>query len=266
MRIFALVLSIVATPLAAHEFWIEPLSYQVAPDVNLEADIVNGEEFSGGKLAYLPQRFADFVLFAGDQAVRVTGRPGDTPALSQAPVAEGLNIAGYQANNATVDYESWEKFQRFVDHKDFGDVRSLHDARGISPDGFKEVYSRYAKTLIGVGNSEGADRRLGMRTEIVALTNPYTDDLADGMRVQVYYGNDVRADTQVELFEKASDGSVSIGLFRTDAEGIATLPVRAGYEYMVDAVVLREPSAELAERTGAVWETLWANLTFAVPE
>lgn len=266
MRRLALVLSLLCTPAAAHEFWIEPLAYQIETDVNLEANIVNGEEFAGAKLAYLPQRFVNFALFADDATARVEGRPGDMPALQQAPLAEGLNIAAYQANNATVDYAEWAKFQKFVDHKDFGDVRSQHEARGISVDGFKEVYSRHAKTLIGVGNSEGADRRVGLETEIVALTNPYTDDVSDGFRVQVYYRNDLRVDTQVEVFEKAANGTVAISLYRTNDQGIAVFPVRPGYRYMVDAVVLRAPSAALAERSGAVWETLWANLTFAVPQ
>lgn len=266
MRIFALVFSLIAAPVGAHEFWIEPLEYQVDVETTLEANIVNGEEFAGVKLSYLPQRFVNFVLFSGDDSARVDGRPGDIPALQQEPVSEGLNIAAYQAINATVDYENWEKFQKFVDHKDFGDVLSLHEARGLSLNGFKEVYSRHAKTLFGVGNSAGADRRVGLETEIVALDNPYTDDLSAGFSVQVYYRNDLRPDTQVEVFEKAPNGTVAIGLYRTNADGIATFPVRAGHRYMVDAVVLREPSAPLAERTGAAWETLWANLTFAVPE
>lgn len=266
MRILALILGLLASPLAAHEFWIEPLAYQVEADGTLEADIVNGEEFTGGKLAYLPQRFVNFLIFTQDEVTRVAGRPGDTPALNQTAPAEGLNIAGYQATNAIVTYEEWQKFQNFVDHKDFGDVLARHEARGLSPDGFKEIYSRYAKSLIGVGNSLGVDRRVGLETEIVALTNPYTDDMASGMQVQVFYRNDARADTQVEVFEKAANGAVEISLYRTNAEGIATFPVKAGYRYMVDAVVLREPTPELQEASGAVWETLWANLTFAVPE
>ncbi len=266
MRVLALIFSIFAAPAIAHEFWIEPTAYQVDADTNLEANIVNGEEFSGGKLPYLPQRFVNFVLFAGDESARVGGRPGDLPALQQAPVAEGLNIAAYQANNQTVDYENWEKFQRFVEHKDFGDVLSQHEARGLPLTNFTEVYSRHAKTLIGVGDSAGADRRVGLETEIVALTNPYTDDLTNGVSVQVYFRNDIRPNTQVEVFEKAPNRPVSIAFYRTNAEGIATFPVKPGYAYMVDAVVLRAPSDNLAERSGAVWETLWANLTFGVPQ
>lgn len=266
MRIFVLVFSLLASPVLAHEFWIEPESYQIDADGTLEAKIVNGQEFSGSGLAYLPQRFVNFLIFAGDEVARVDGRPGDMPALNQPAVAEGLNIVGYQARNAIVTYEDWEKFQKFVDHKDFGDVLGVHQERGISTDGFKEIYSRYSKSLVGVGNAEGADRRVGLETEIVALNNPYTDDLSQGMQVQVYYRSELRADTQVEVFEKAENGTVAIQLYRTNDEGIATFPVKPGFEYMVDAVVLRVPTAELQESSGAVWETLWANLTFGVPE
>ncbi len=106
----------------------------------------------------------------------------------------------------------------------------------------------------------------GFETEIVAVTNPYTDDLSNGFSVKLYYRQDTRPDTQVEVFRKASDGTVTIDLYRTDDQGIATFPVEPGLAYMVDAVVLREPSEELMASTNAVWETLWANLTFAVPE
>jgi len=35
---------------------------------------------------------------------------------------------------------------------------------------------------------------------------------------------------------------------------------------MADAVVLRRPDSDLAREKNALWESLWANLTFAVPE
>lgn len=267
MRIFALVLGLLASSAQAHEFWIEPLAYQVEADGRLEAHLVNGQEFAGTKIPYLPRAFANFLMFTdANTAARVTGRAGDLPALQQNPLGEGLNVVAYQARPSAITYEEWEKFQNFVDHKDFGDVLSRHQARGLQEEGFAESYSRYSKTLIGVGNSEGADTRMGLTTEFVALTNPYTDDLSDGMQVQLFYLNEPRPDVQVEVFEKAADLSVEIALYRTDENGIAAIPVKPGYSYMVDHVVLREPSAQMAETMGVVWETLWANMTFAVPQ
>lgn len=266
MRMLAFILALVASPVMAHEFWLEPLDYQVAPDGRLEADIVNGQQFTGVKLPYLPQRFVNFVIFAGDQSTRVSGRPGDRPALNQAPLAEGLNIAAYQAVNATVNYETLEKFESFVKHKDLGNAVAVHRERGLSEENFGELYSRYSKTLIGVGNGAGSDRRVGLETELVALTNPYTDDLSGGMRVQLFYRENVRANEQIEVFEKDAGGNVTVTTYRTDDQGIAAIPVKPGYRYMFDAVVLRIPSQTLQDTTGTVWETLWANLTFAVPQ
>ena len=265
MRKIAFIIGLMAAPAAAHEFWLEPLAYQVEADGNLTAHIVNGQDFKGVKLPFVPQRFTHFITFNGGNSQQVTSRIGDSPALDQAPLSEGLNIVAYQARNSDVSYETWEKFQKFLDHKDLGDQLANHEARGFPLENFKEVYSRYSKTLIGVGSAAGADKRVGLETEIVALTNPYIDDLSVGVRVQLFYRTDVRANEQIEVFEKNQDDVANIFLVRTDDQGIATVPVKSGYSYMLDAVVLRKPAVQLAADTGAAWETLWANLTFMAP-
>lgn len=232
----------------------------------LEAEIVNGQQFDGTELAYIPQRIASFNVFAADRMRPVDMRMGSAPALAVPVLAEGLNIVAYQSTVATVTYENWEKFASFAAHKDLGVALEDHQARGLPETGFVEAYFRFSKTLIGAGNAEGADRRIGLETEIVALDNPYADDLSGGVRVKLFYRAQVRADAQIEIFEKAADGTVTITTTRTDAEGIATIPVKPGLAYMLDAVLLRVPAPALATSTGAVWETLWANLTFAVPQ
>lgn len=271
MRILAIAAALaVALPVPsqvmAHEFWIEPLAYQVDSSDLIIGELTNGQEFAGSQFAYLPQRFERFTVAAGMRQGDVLNRLGARPALSIAPLSEGLNVISYQSTLSTMTYSEWAKFLKFSAHKDFADIEAIHDARGLPRTGFVEGYWRFAKTLVGAGNSIGSDFRSGLAIEFVALDNPYTDDLSNGLRVQLYYLDDLRGDAQVELFEKAPDGTVDITLHRTDANGIATLPVKAGFSYLVDAVVLREPSNELAAEAEIVWETLWAALTFGVPE
>lgn len=266
MRFAILALSLLSAPASAHELWIEPLAYEVPVEGRIEARLVNGETFQGIDVAYFPRRFQRFDLLSGEAAVPVAGRIGDRPALRADPLGEGLHVAVYQSVPATVTYATYEEFARFGAHKDFAGLRAAHEARALPESDFSEVYTRYSKALIGVGAAAGADRRSGLETEIVALDNPYTADLAGGMRVQVFDGAAVRADAQVELFARAPDGTVEVTLHRTDAQGVALLPVRPGHAYLVDAVVLRQPAAALAQETGAVWETLWAALTFRVPD
>lgn len=255
-----------ATPAMAHELWIEPVDFRPAADSKIAAHIVNGEKFKGFNLAYLPRNFKTFVTVSDGKAVPVEGRLGDSPALQLDQASEGLHIVVYQSTPDTVSYKHFDKFQSFADHKDFPDAREKHRERGLPEKNFREIYTRYSKSLIGVGGGAGEDSRTGLETELVALDNPYTDDLSDGMRIQLWYGDEVRTDAQVELFEKSENGKTGITLHRTDIHGIAVLPVKPGHQYMADAVVLREPSAVLAKENKAVWETLWANMTFQVPE
>ena len=45
-----------AAPVEAHEFWLEPLAYQVSSDGSLQAEIVNGQEFNSTSLQFVYNR------------------------------------------------------------------------------------------------------------------------------------------------------------------------------------------------------------------
>ena len=71
-----------------------------------------------------------------------------------------------------------------------------------------------------------------------------------------------RKNAKVTVFERDPEGTVTVFYLRTDADGEVSVPVKAGFDYLLDSVVLRgvEP-----ERQGdAVWESFWAALTFSV--
>lgn len=229
----------------------------------LVADLRVGENFKGNASSFVPQRFARFDLAMNGKVMPVEGRLGDRPALAVTAPGDGLVVVVHQTNDLTLTYREAEKFANFARHKDFAWAIQEHVTRGLPETGFQEVYSRYAKSLMSVGGGAGADSEVGLLTEIVALANPYTDDLSGGMPVKVLFDGEVRADTQVELFEKAPDGSVTVTLHRTDAQGQAVIPVQPGHEYLVDSVLLR--AVDPGKRNGAVWESLWASLTFMVP-
>lgn len=243
---------------AAHEFWIEAPVWQVAPGDALTASLRNGEEFKGSELAYIDSRAARFDLVQNGTTMPVSARLGDRPALNIEPAEPGLITVVYESSAATLVYREWAKFTAFAAHKDFADIAMRHDARGLPRNGFTERYTRYAKALLAVGTGSGSDAATGLETEFVALTNPYTDP--GPVEVQLLYQGAPRADAQVEVFERAPDGSVTITTdTRTDANGRASIAVKPGHAYLIDAVVLREGDAE------AAWETLWAALTFAAP-
>ncbi len=249
---------------AAHEFWIDPAVFAIASGGTIEAQLRVGEAYRGSTQAYLPRNFTRFDVVSGGVARPVEGRLGDIPALVMADMPDGLAIAVHETTGLDLTWPTWDRFVAFADHKDLGDVAAMQEARGLDRDGVREEYFRYAKSLIAVGDGAGADLRMGLRTEFVALANPYTDDLSAGFPVQLWLDDALRADEQVEVFERTPDGAVVITFARTDAEGVARLPVRPGHDYMIDAVVL-EPVDPFLD-TDPEWRTLWANMTFSVPE
>jgi uncharacterized GH25 family protein len=266
MRILALSLALFSGPLLAHEFWIQPQEYQIGPDQRLRGELMNGQYFEGSRFPYHRASFQRFEQISGQQSRQVLNRQGAKPALDTTPIGPGLAVVIYESGLNQVSYDSFDEFAEFAEHKGFGDVGPRHREAGHSMSDFGEVYTRFAKTLVAVGNGAGADARTGMEAEIVALTNPYTDDLGEGMKVQVFYREEFRPGAQVEVFERAPGGDVEITIHQADQQGIAAIPVKAGHRYLIDSVVLREPAPEIASARDAAWETLWASLTFAVPE
>lgn len=257
-----LITILLPAPLLAHEFWIEPARYQVETGAPLVADFRNGQVFKGVALGYFSRQSVRFDVIAGGEVTPVSPRMGDVPALSGLPApGPGLAVLVHETAPSTVSYKTWETFQTFAEHKGFGEMRARHQARGLPTEGFSETYRRFAKALVAVGDGAGADAATGMETEFVALTNPYTD-AAGPLRVRLLYRGAPRAGAQIEVFEKPASGAVTVTYLATDTAGEAAIPVKPGHAYLLDAVVLR-PAPEGGE---PVWESLWAALTFAVPD
>ena len=265
-RCFCIALLLVLTPpLAAHEFWIEPVSYQIDSGEKIVAHLRNGEKFEGSGQPYVKNNTNRFDMFTSGTAQPIQARMGDIPAVNVTVDKAGLAIVVHEKKITTLRYSKWEKFQRFADHKAFANIKQRHEARGLPESGFKEAYSRYSKSLVAVASGDGSDEQVDLAVELVALNNPYTDDLANGLTVAGFHLGEPVPHIQIELFEKNQSGVVTVSLHKTDGNGEVTLPVKPAHSYLVDMVILREPSAELAMQHNVAWETLWASLTFAVP-
>lgn len=266
-RLFAAMLCVLPVTATAHEFWIEPLSYQVDANHRLQAQFKNGQEFKGNSLSFFDRSSERFDIIFDGKVQPVTTRSGDSLALDIAiPAKDKLISVVHETTSSKLTYREWAKFQKFAAHKDFASAEKDHIAAGWSQIKFRELYSRHVKALIATGAGEGRDSAAGLKTEFVALSNPYEDGFAGTMEILLLLDGSPRADAQVEVFDRAPDNSVTISLYRTDPNGKAAIPVTDGHEYLFDAVVL-QPSPEASPVENAiVWETYWAALTFAVPE
>lgn len=197
----------------------------------------------------------------------ILGRLGDVPTLKTTADADWLLTLVYQSTHNSIVYDDFAKFQDFVTEKGHVSILRRHADRKLAQTSVKEVYTRYAKALIAVGSGSGQDQQRGMEFEIVALTNPYSPLPANKMRFQLLYQGAPFANNQMTVIGRAPDGSVTQRMQQTDTNGQVTFKLKADHIYLVDAVLLRELARDLVVQTrGAVWESLWASLTFRVPE
>lgn len=260
-----LALDLAASAAKAHEFWLSPEDYTVAEGQDMVVQLRIGSGMKGVPSSFLPHDITRFEVLQGDSVRPVTGRMGDQPAMVMPAEGDGLAIVVHETADSRLTYKDFAVFERFVAHKDFRTALADHAARGLPQTGFDETYRRYAKSLIAVGSGAGSDRVVGLKIEIVALANPYTDDLSGGMPLLVLLDGAPRPNVQVEMFQTAPDGSVTSTFHRTDAEGRVTVPVLPGMEYLADNVDLRALPNDDPE-AGPVWHSDWASLTFRTPD
>jgi 5-hydroxyisourate hydrolase-like protein (transthyretin family) len=88
--------------------------------------------------------------------------------------------------------------------------------------------------------------------------------MSDGIDVRVLYQGKPLPDVQVEVYKKAPDGTVTVTTEHTNTDGVASVPVEPGNRYMLDSVYLR--ALDVVDEKDPAWESLWANLTFEVPD
>jgi uncharacterized GH25 family protein len=264
-RIFITLAAILAAlPAWAHEFWIEPVTYRVAPGETIEARTFNGEHFGGIEYGYSKAGYQQSGVVAGADARPIPGENGDKPAISTLPAGEGLNVLFHASAVSTLTYPTMGKFEHFIKGKRLDWVLEVHKERRLPDEDIREAYFRFVKALVAVGDGAGSDRLIGMPYELLALDNPYTD--AGDIRFRVYLNKQpVGAGVPVFVFHKTGERGAEPEKIEltTDAAGEVTVPRMPG-DFMVNAVHITEPSEKLARSTRADWVTLWAASNYRI--
>jgi hypothetical protein len=248
-----------AGPVAAHEFWLEPEDFHLEAGDRLVANGKVGQTLEGEVLGYYPEATVHFDLTRGADSAPVTGAVGQIPAVDMAVLGPGLNVLRFQSSNYQVTHETLADFASFLEDWDQEWAMQTHLDNDLPQTGIREVFFRYAKALVEVGDGAGDDRALGMPLELVALDNPYA---ATGpIELELRLKGEPLADGSVKVFRRAPDGAVTVAPLRTDARGRFAAPGEPGL-YLVNAVYLDLASERMQMFLGASWQSLWASMTY----
>lgn len=245
----------------AHEFWLEPLSFKVEQGGNLQAHIKVGEGLDGDTYAFFPNNFERFDLTINDSTSSLKNRFAQKPAVDQVTTTNGLHVLTYQSKPSTLRYKKREIFEKFLKAEGIEWVLQAHEDRKLPLLDFTELYKRYAKSLIKVGDGKGSDRLMGLLFEWVVLDNPYVDSSKRVVTLQLHFEGRPFPNSTVNVFVRRANEVKQIKL-KTGAEGKVEVPVADGGIFLVNAVHMIEPDA--ASTDGAEWMSLWASTTFLV--
>ena len=245
--------------LISHEMWLDTTTFQQSVGKDIQISLKNGQMFQGAGLSYFKSRFSDFYYISNEQKIEIESRMGDTPAATISLNTNGLLTGVYVSKKSTITYKSIDKFANFVSEKGEDWVIQKHGELKFPKNNFKEEYYRFSKILIGVGDASGSDKNVGLKHELVALTNPYIISSSDKFFVQLLFNNEPQKNRQITIFERDIENKVNIRTTFTNSNGIGKFEVTEGHDYLLDNVIL-----ELNDNSedNVFWKSYWAALTF----
>ena len=245
--------------LISHEMWLDTTTFQQSVGKDIQISLKNGQMFQGAGLSYFKSRFSDFYYISNEQKIEIESRMGDTPAATISLNTNGLLTGVYVSKKSTITYKSIDKFANFVSEKGEDWVIQKHSELKFPKNNFKEEYYRFSKILIGVGDASGSDKNVGLKHELVALTNPYIISSSDKFLVQLLFNNEPQKNRRITIFERDIENKVNIRTTLTNSNGIGKFEVTEGHDYLLDNVIL-----ELNDNSedNVFWKSYWAALTF----
>lgn len=256
-------------PLAAHEFWVAPANWAVAPGARTTLLVHVGPQFPQAGSYTTPDRI-DTVRLIGPGSDTTISPPYRRDADSLAadvlmPSASGTYI-GVVVVKPRVGEKPGDVFQSHIAHQGLDEVGEYRAKHGETGKAVRERYSRYGKTLLRVGSGgPGAHvtQPLGLKIELVPLTDPTVLRAGARLRVRLLLdGQPARNALVGAVYAAAASKPEEWPLTaRTDARGEAEFTLRDPGPWLIRAVRTQRRSDETGD-LAADWESYWASLSF----
>jgi hypothetical protein len=253
------VLLLLQAPFAvSHEFWIEPERFRPALGAKVPIRLFVGQYFKGNSLPFLTDNFERFYYADARGTNNLRGVLGDDPAAALIVRVPGRLWIVLRSTYFDLVYDKPGEFEAFL-AKEGIDHLIPRGQRHQLP--VKETYSRSAKSLLVAGkppSRSAPDRAFGLPLELIAESDPHAGKSPE-FRVRLLYRGAALPGALVTAFNKAMPDKRLEA--RTDASGRARVALDREGIWLLNAVHL----FPAPKKSGALWETMWASLTFEIP-
>ncbi len=265
LRLITLSLALLAAPVAAHDFWLQPMRFQIAPNAPLGATFLIGHAELRDRWNNNDRVIQLSDIFTGGRIDRrrdlQNGGAFDFVSRLAPP---GIHVFGMQSNYAFSDLPAI-RFNDYAKAEGLALVLAARNRTGKTAAPGRERYSRRAKSLIQVGpqtaaNQQIATRPIGLKLEIVPDRNPYVLDASRMLPVHVLYNGQRLANATVKLTDLANDAK-PVAVAITDRAGRARFRVPASGNWLLN-VIWSEP---LGSDPKFDFDTTFSSLTFGYP-
>lgn len=258
--------ALLAAPAAAHDFWLQPDRFHVAPGDEVAVALLIGEPGAVEPWALEWRKVASFQDFAPDHMFDLQASldplEGRAPAAGRVDARLTLSMPGthmlaFASHHALSDLPA-DEFAAYLEHEGLAGVIAYRKRMGTEGQRGRELYSRRAKALVQVGPTptDSVSRPIGQTLEIVPERNPLLLAPGDMLSVRVLFHGKPLAGVSVVLESLAADARHATPT-RSDAQGRAAFPVPAWGAHKIN-VVWGHPIAD----PRADYETIFASLTF----
>ncbi|MXX36315.1 MAG: DUF4198 domain-containing protein [Gemmatimonadetes bacterium] len=270
---------VVATAINAHIMFLKLDSFFLEPNSTGTVQLINGD-FDLSENVITRDRMLDVsVVGPGGTTHPPESAWTDSAVFHWSPDSVDTAILSFQTGGpgtyligvstaARVITLTGEEFNDYLVHDGLLDTIEERKAAGTTDDGATERYSKHVKAVVQVGGARSGEwaTELGYPAEFIPLQNPYELSRGDRLQVRFLRGGEpvarqlVYANYEGYHSHDAAGEHVESVTTRTNADGIATIPLNGTGRWYVRTIHMAETTTE----PDVDYESNWATLTFEV--
>ena len=248
----------------AHDCFLMAKPFRIKPGGTTRIALHVDETFPGKHVAWNPERVTRFHQWYGRTLLNsiVPEPDADSSGASVTIKQSGTYLFAVDWSQRFIEIEP-KQFTKYLQAEGLDHIVKLRKDRKEENKPGRELYSRYLKTLVTVGEGEQNSYRqvVGQSLELLPLADPTMMKAGDTLRVRLLYrGAPVeRAKISATYKGAGNKPGVYAQSARTGKDGSVAIRLTHAGPWLIRTVyMLPSESAE------ADWESWWASMTFDV--
>lgn len=269
--IAAVAVSLAASAATAHEMFLKPTSFYVAPNASVPVDLVTGT-FDESLNPVENSRMADVSVSTGGRVTRPAAslwtHDKTSSHLALKVGAAGTYAIGLSTRPNVISMSSAD-FDTYLRHDGIEDMIAARAGAGAGagPATIRERYSKHVRAVVQVGTklTDDAARPFGYPAEILLTTNPATLKAGDTLNFRVLHKGKPLANQLVygsyQGYHGHDDGGGHMNKIklRTAADGTGSVRIERAGKWYLTLNAMRK-----VNEPGVDYESNWATVTFEV--